>query len=311
MKKSLVLILPLVLFTGCFETKFNFKTIIHPNGQTQREVRIDGRGANRFLPPSGPQWEIKKFETKGGQTILDDRNYHIEAQGQFKSPAQIGSDFRYDVAKLVANVTDETRQEFKTELGIKEPFDQEIRASNQIQFNLKRKLFTTDYEYSEIFQNRWIIPILVHDLKKEIIRQETVAIQQNADQNLPMSAAASAVISPVLVSPEKVEALAQEKLVKEILPQFQFHSEIVMPGKILTTNAKHVQGRTAVWDFRGSDFEKNYSSYTLHVSSQSVNNGTIVVFLAVVLFLLVMGIFLMTRKKQPKPSRRRKAETSS
>lgn len=307
MKKSFFLVSALLLLSGCFETKFNFRTVIHPNGRTDREVQIDGRGANRFLAPAGPNWEIKTFETKGGQSILEDRHFHIHAQGRFKHPSEITSDFRYDVARLIDNVTEETRREFKEELGIPEPLEDEIVAANRIQFEKKPGWLTVEYRYAETFQNRWIVPILMHDLKKEIRRRELAKIQTSSVSAMPAAAAVATGVPSQLLSEEKVEALAHEQLTKEILPQFQFHSEIVMPGKIVNTNAKHIHGRIAVWDWRGNDFEKNYSTYTLEVVSRAVNS----VFVGILVFLVLLaGIVTFSfrrRKLESAGARRRRS----
>lgn len=304
MKKAIFALFFLLVFSGCFETKFNFKTVIHRNGKTDREVRIDGRGANRFLPPSGPQWLVKTFETKGGETILEDRQYHIEAQGHFKSPSEITSDFRYDVSKLVANVTDQTRKEFQNELGIKEPFDKEIRAANHVDFQVRRKFLTTEYDYTEIFQNRWIIPILLHDLKKELIRKETVAIQ--APNTGIASQAPAIAMDPTLLSSDRIEKLAEKKLKEEVLPQFQFHSEITLPGTIVSSNATQTHGPVAVWDFRGTDFQKNFSTYTLQVKSKAYNISTLVALAVLALLILVLILLSFREKKEVQAVRRRK-----
>ena len=288
-----------VFISGCFETNFNFKTIVHGNGAIDRDVKIEGRGANRFLPPEGPQWQVKTFETKGGQTILQDTHYHIYATGRFKNSAEMGSDFRYNVAELVKNVTDETRKEFVEELGIQEPFDQDIHATNQVQLKRKRSFWTVEYDYTETFQNRWLIPILVHDLKKEIMRKEAVPVASvGAEAPAPVPGETNTptpVLAPALLAPEKVEAMAQAKLKDEILPQFRFHSELTLPGKINSSNASVVRGRTLVWDFTGVDFEKNYSAFELHATSRAVNVG-------VILALVVLGtVVVLVLATLPKP----------
>ena len=83
MKRVSVAIFLLLLLSGCFETNFYFKTVVHRNGKIDREIQINGRGADRFLPPSGPQWKVMTSESKGGQSILDDTHYHIHAVGHF------------------------------------------------------------------------------------------------------------------------------------------------------------------------------------------------------------------------------------
>lgn len=292
-----------IFITGCFETNFNFKTVVRRGGAIDREVKIDGRGADRFLPPEGPQWKIKTFETKGGQAILQDTHYHIHAAGRFKSAEKISSDFRYNVADLLGNVTDETRKEFIEELGIKEPFEENIRAANQIELKRKRSFWSVEYEYAETFQNRWLIPILAHDLKKEIMRKEAISLvtSESTASASGETAPELAALAPALLAPEKVEAMAQAKLKQEILPQFRFHSELTLPGKIISTNATTVRGGTLVWDFTGADFQKNYSTYELRAVSRAVNLGAVLAFavLGVVAVLVVVTTL-------PKPAQKKK-----
>jgi hypothetical protein len=82
MKRALLGISALLVFSGCYETNFNFKTILHSNGQMERETYIDGRGANRFQAPSGSAWKVESSQSRGGQTILEDTHYHIHATGR-------------------------------------------------------------------------------------------------------------------------------------------------------------------------------------------------------------------------------------
>jgi hypothetical protein len=114
------------------------------------------------------------------------------------------------------------------------------------------------------------------------------------------------VLEPSLIAPQKLEELAQKKLKDEILPQFQFRSEVRLPGKIVRTNAKQVNGNTAIWDFRGTDFEKNYSLYTLQVTSRALNLRTIFLVTGVVVLGIVLLITLGYRKAEKKGVSRRK-----
>ena len=302
---SIVLLLSLVFLSGCFETDFNFKTIIRRNGKIDREVHINGRGASRFLPPTGPQWDVKISQTKGGQSILEDTQYHIHANGHFIDSSLFTSDFRYDTAKLISDLTDETREEFRKELGIPEPFEKEIGAANRIELKRKRSLVATEYDYTEVFEIRWLIPILLHDLKKEIIREKTATLKsepptssQAGIEPVPVPS-----LEPALLSDSKISELARKKLVEEILPKFQFHSEITMPGKIVSTNATSTHGVTALWDFQGINFSDDFSLYTLHVVSKAPNFGLIAVSILVVLG--IVWIFVASRRPKAQKSSRR------
>src|SRR3989338_7021881 len=99
MRKALFLSATLLLLTGCFETDFKFKTTVKPNGSVIRETKIDGRGANRFAAPWGKGWEVKTFVTRGGQSILEDTYYHVQAIGRFRNASEIGSDYQFNSEK--------------------------------------------------------------------------------------------------------------------------------------------------------------------------------------------------------------------
>ncbi len=333
----------LLIFSGCFETEFNFKTVVQPNGTILRETKIDGRGADRFAPPAGAGWEVKTYETRGGQSILEDKYYHIYASGRFRKGSQIGSDYQFNGAKQFEDISDEERKNF-IELGLVEPFEENIYSKNQVEVSKKRGFFKSTVEYREVFQNRGIIELLLRDLKKEVIRSSDVTLSGAApsgtpeapaaaeDAALPPSNVTSEATSPAvqlanpevpaggeaagapvpavtiegqLLAPQRVEMLAKEKLTKEILAQFKFHSEVTLPGKIFSTNAMRSVGNTAVWDFTAADFQNDLSQYTLEVKSEMVEwKFLVVIICAVALVLFGVGSAVVKRPK-PKTGRGR------
>ncbi|PIQ85187.1 MAG: hypothetical protein COV74_09520 [Candidatus Omnitrophica bacterium CG11_big_fil_rev_8_21_14_0_20_45_26] len=175
MKKIYLLLIGIILLTGCFETDFNFKTVVKPSGAVVRETRIDGRGAHLFKAPQDGHWQVKTNVTKGGQSILADTYYHVYAVGRFDKGEQIGSDYQYDAEKQFQDISDEERRNF-IQLGIVEPFEQNIYSKNFIQVVRHRGLFTSEYEYQEVFQNKNVIELLLNDIKKEVIREQSVSL---------------------------------------------------------------------------------------------------------------------------------------
>jgi len=330
MKKFFILIPSLLLLTGCFETSFNFKTNVSSDGSITRETKIEGRGADRFTPPSGKGWEVKTYQTRGGQSILDDKYFHIYAMGRFKSSSQMGSDYQFDSNKSFAEVSDEERQNFIA-LGIVEPFEENIYSKNKIQVIKHAGLFKSRFEYSESFTNQNIIELLINDLKKEVVRQDIAVEPQAAavpseisavpvpetevQGETPVSAAQpdlavpTATIEGQLLAPKKVEAIAAEKLDKEILSQFKFHSEVTLPGKVTSSNADRVLGNTAIWDFTAKDFKGGIAQKTLVIQSEMIEWKTIVL-LAVLALLILFGIGSALTKK-PKNARARSNKRSS
>src|SRR3989338_3446530 len=153
MRKALFLSATLLLLTGCFETDFKFKTTVKPNGSVIRETKIDGRGANRFAAPSGKGWEVKTFVTRGGQSILEDTYYHVQAIGRFRNASEIGSDYQFNSEKQFQYISDEERKNF-IQLGIVEPFSENIYSKNFVQVTKHRGIFKSVFDYQEVFQNR-------------------------------------------------------------------------------------------------------------------------------------------------------------
>ena len=321
MKKFLLVGSCLFLLTGCFETDFGFKTTIKPNGSIVRETKIDGRGANRFVAPSGPGWEVKTYETKGGQSILEDTYYHIHAFGRFKSASEIRSDYQFDTSKQFSDISDEERKNF-IDLGIVEPFEENIYSKNFVEVVKHHGIFKSTYEYQEIFQNKGIIQLLLNDIKKEIIREQAVTLPSQGSVKGSLADAASkastepatataglkpaedvtktpkVTIEGQLLSSHAVETIARERLAKDTLSKFKFRSEVSLPGEIVSSNAGSLVGSTAVWEFSLADFELNYSRYILTARSQMVEWKT--VSLLVILIGVILFGMSFARKKTPK-----------
>src|SRR4051812_19292049 len=93
----------LLLFSGCFETEFNFKTTVHQDGTVERQTHIDGRGANLFKVPDGKGWQAKVWETQGQEALLPATYHHIEAHGKFASGETVPPDYQFDQTKLGEN----------------------------------------------------------------------------------------------------------------------------------------------------------------------------------------------------------------
>ena len=329
MKKLIVLSTVILLFAGCFETEFKFKTIVKPDGSVIRETKIDGRGADKFAPPSGKGWEVKKFQTRGGASILEDTFYHIQATGRFRRMSDMGSDYQYDTAKQFKEISDEERKNF-IKLGIVEPFDENVYSKNFVHLVKHRGIFKSTFDYQEVFQNKAIIQLLLNDIKKEVVREQAVPLlpkpkvvapQNHASDSTPKPTTPPAVEQPAkeekakaktdesatpvtiegqLLSSQAVESIAAEKMKKEILSKFKFHSEVSMPGKIVSANAGTIIGNAAAWEFTMADFKSNYSNYTLQVRSEMVEWKTIVL-----ISILALALLLGVGYARPRQSKKR------
>lgn len=333
MKKILILGACLILLTGCFETDFKLKTTVKPDGSIVRETSIDGRGANRFTAPSGKGWEVKSFDTRSGQSILENTYHHVHAIGHFKNASELNSDYQFNSEKQFEHISDEERKNF-IQLGIVEPFEENVYSKNFIQVVKQPGIFRSTFEYQEIFQNKGIIELLLNDIKKEVVREQSVALPSDkkvGDQAVRPSDAKPAEEPPAEVDPDSkkeakpevpkkasgsekipaltiegqllasktVDSVAQEKLKTEVLSKFRFSSEVTLPGEIVSSNAGSIAGNTAVWQFSAADFDSHYMRYILRARSQMIEWKNIVL-LFVLLLVIGFGLtFVQTKKQAP------------
>ncbi len=281
MKKQIFLACALILLSGCFDTEFNFKTTVHRNGSLSRETKIDGRGARFFKAPDGPGWTSKTWKTPGEQTFVDDASYHIEAQGRFKPNQTPLPDYQLDVASRAKDWAEPQKKRLDA-AGIKPPYHENLYSRNQVKVSVLRGWFTVTTFYEEKFENAGIVPLLLMDLKEDVRHASTLRGENFTEVEL--------------------DGLARLRLTDEILPEIRFHSEVSLPGKVISSNARQREKSKAVWDFTMKDFQDNYSTYTLKASSQSLRLPGIIfvigmVLLSFALFVLVIfGVHLQKQK---------------
>lgn len=301
MKRIFLLASGLILFAGCFETDFNFKTVVKRDGSILREAKIDGRGANRFVVPEGPGWQAKSFETKGGQSILEDTYHHIYAVGRFRNASEMGSDYQLDTEGQLKDISDEERRNF-IELGITEPFGSSVFSRNFVNVVKHRGIFASTFEYQEIFQNKGIVQLLLRDVKKEVVREKSVPLPKDeavppAEEKEPEAVK----LDGGLLGPDTVEKIAEDRMVNDILKKFNFRSEVSLPGKIIFSNADSMVSGAAVWEFSAADFKDAHSRFTLEARSRMVEWRTIVL----LIILLLVGLFGLSFVKT-KPARKKR-----
>ncbi len=285
-----------VMLSGCFETEFDFKTKVNPDGTVFRTTSLDGRGAYLFKAPNELGWKAKLWETKGENALIPLSEHHIRLEGRFNPGQDILPDYHFDILKISESWSEKDTKKLE-EAGIKPPFDRNIFSRNQIRIHRIQGLLTTTTVYEEIFQNANVIPVLMLDLKEEIRKQSESRGQNFQDSEL--------------------EDLARLRLEEEILPQIRFKSEIELPGEVSSTNGK-LEGKNKVtWKFTMRDFQGGYSIYTLRAASRMFRPAALLFFSAVgflVLFMLVLILLGMSRfrstpyESQPKKKAPKKTE---
>jgi hypothetical protein len=282
----------LFLLSGCFETKFDFKTIVDSDGSVTRETRIEGPGADLFKEPSGPGWQTQSWQGPGKGRFIAREEKHVVALGKFGPGEVTFSDYDFNVAKQEANWEPQDKKELE-EAGINPPYDQSLYSRNNVEVKISRGWLTETMTYREIFENEGIIELLLMDVKK--------GIQKDGAQNGRQFTEA------------ELQQLAKLRLEDEFLPNFQFHSEVSLPGRITSSNAKTVKGGKAIWDFTMKDFEEDYSFYRLEATSRSLRLPFFLILIGVGLagvslfILATLGIQMSRQKPSPPPRSKKKS----
>ena len=257
--------------SGCFETEFDFKTVVKPNGTISRTTLIDGRGANLFKLPGEEGWKSKTWENKGENALIPLTEYHARLEGSFRAGQTILPDYQFDIPKISESWSDKEKKKLE-EAGIKAPFDRNVFSRNQIHIHRVQGLLTTTTVYEEIFQNANVILILMMDLKEEIRKQS-----ESKGQNFQES---------------ELEDLARLRLEEEILPQVRFKSEIELPGELVSSNGTQEGKNKVTWKFTMKDFQAGYSIYTLRATSRMFRPAAVLFFAAVGFLVLFMSVLI-------------------
>ena len=283
MKKP-VLILGLLLLTGCFETQFHFQTAVDRGGTVNRVTRIEGRGAVFFKAPEGGGWQVKSWDTKGAQTLLlPDTVTHILAQGKFRAGEAIPPDYQFDLSRQMKEWGEKEKAHLEAS-GIKAPYEEHLFSRNAVRTHQVKGLLAVTIFYEETFQNAGLIPILLADLKEEVKKQNTGRAEALQDS--------------------EIEVMARLRLENEILPEIRFRSDVELPGKIVTSNGRRLGRGKVAWEFSMKDFQEDYSDYTLRAMSRSLRLRALILLGAIgvgsvwVLILAALGIKRRGKRKR-------------
>lgn len=258
--------------SGCFETEFDFKTVVKSDGTVLRNSSLHGRGGNLFKLPNENGWTAKAWETKGENSLIPMVEHHAKLEGRFQAGKLIPSDYQFDVTKISESWA-EKEQKRLADAGIKPPFESTVFSRNQINIHRIQGLLTTTTVYEEIFQNANVIPILMMDLKDEIRKQSESKGQNFQDSEL--------------------EDLARLRLEEEILPQIRFSSSVELPGEIASANGKQDGKNKVIWKFTMKDFQAGYSIYTLRATSRVFRPMAVFFFAAVGFLVLFMSVLIL------------------
>ncbi len=270
----------LFFLSGCFETEFNFDTQVHTDGSVTRKTRIEGQGATLFKVPQAKGWKAKTLETRGDRTLVPEMITHIQAEGHFKAGQEIPPDYEFDLAKQAAQWGEKDKKRLE-EAGLKPPYEAQLFSRNQVRIQQIKGWFTVTTFYEETFQTTGLLALLFQDLKEQIQKEGEARGQ--------------------IYQPAELEAFAKLRLEEEILPEFQFESQVKLPGKILSANGRKLSVDTAVWKFSMKDFVKEFSAYKLTASSEAFRPSGFLfvgVCLALLVFFFAMSFLGMKTHKK-------------
>ncbi len=274
----------LFILSGCFESQFDFKTVVHPDGSVVRQTQIEGRGAALFKVPAGEGWQSRVWDTKGTTTLLLADVHHVAALGEFKPGQAIPGDYAFDFSKQIQSWQEEDRKKVE-KAGIQLPFEENLFSHNQIRVIRQNGFLTVTMIYEEVFQNAGVMNLLLIDLKEELAKQGAQSGQDLKDPEL--------------------EELARLRLESEILPEIRFKSEVRLPGKIISTNGKPAGNGVVRWQFSLKDFQKGYSTYTLQAVSRTLKVpgfwmlSFLVALFLFCTFLVLAGVKQVSSKRKP------------
>ena len=276
----LFLIAGLFFWAGCFETRFDFKTIVHHDGSLSRSTSIEGRGAGLFKVPEGSGWQSKSWESKNdGVLLVPDVMVHVLADGKFRPHQEIPSDYQFDLSRQMKGWGDKERARLEA-VGIKTPYEEHLFSKNKIRVDQIKGFLALTTVYEETFENQGVIPVLLQDLKEEVKKESQAKGEALQDS--------------------EIEVLARLRLENEILPGIRFRSQIRLPGRVAVSNGKKVGRHGVAWEFSMKDFQNDYTSYKLSAVSRSWRLRAIAFFGACGIFMgwVVLSMLLGMRRRK-------------
>jgi hypothetical protein len=283
--KALILSASLLAFSGCFETQFDFVTFVKSDGSVERETKIEGRGAGYFMVPEGSRWQVKTWEEKGVEAFVPNTYYHIQARGKFGPGEPIASDYRFNVEKILSQLGKAGKKRLAG-AGIQEPFSDHIFSRNEVRVREVNGWLVKTMFYEETFQSAGVLALLAKDLEDEIRKE----YEQSGHK---------------IESDEELGTLAVDKLEKDILPRLKFRSKVVMPGKIISSDAQQVDRNSATWIFSMKDFRDNYTVFTLHAMSRQLQPvGLVLIGVPLMMGILIVLMMIIGMGQQKKGRRR-------
>ena len=321
----LTFVLSMILnFSGCREYKTTTK--INSDGSCIRTVMVKDNSVEPdsivFPIPADKNWKIERTKAKDDttQTIYTatkDFNDVNDINNEYKNKEKIGlhvnldKKFRwfytyYDYEEVYHSYFPFSKIPLKNFLT---PHEYELYLKNDTTKVLKKRLDKyAEENYFEYFFDE-LITLLgknkIADLTPEYVASKKSIIKEHIDEYGDKTEELMKYMEKVLGT-KSVWKLRDgiDNIVKSILEKMDrfssangsYKNEVTMPGIILNTNAKTIEGNKVIWEFDENRF--CYEDFTMTVQSRAVNVWAFIVSGVVVFAVVVLLILPKLKKKQ-------------
>jgi len=219
------------------------------------EVGEDG-GVSRVLTYSGDPYPPLKLPD-GPQWKLEQKETFFKITRFYPNPAELKTDISFPTSYPDEATFSDSDRALLAELRLKKFSPETFFFKNDVTISKKNWVFFTVYRYSETFENRKVVEML-----REVEGIDTIAFA----------------------------ITGKNKELEQILSNFQFVYELKMPGNLIKSSSKDLRTNYCSWNFTMAEFWWGYREYRLKATSIKTNYTAIVVF-ALVVFLLIFGLF--------------------
>ncbi len=320
----LTFVLSMILnFSGCREYKTTTK--INSDGSCERTVIVKDNTVEPhslvFPIPADNSWKIKRTKVKDDttQTVYTATKYFGDVNSinnEYKNKDKIGlhvnldKKFRwfytyFDYEEVYHSYFPFRSIPLKKFLTPQE-YEQYLKDDTTKAFKKRLDKYAEE-SYFEYFFDEFLALLgknKIADLTPEYVASKKSIIKEHIDEYGDKTEKLMKYMEKVLGT-KSVWKLRDgiDNIVKSILEKMDhfstangsYKSEVTMPGIILSTNAKTVEGNKAVWEFEAGRF--CYEDFTMTVQSRVANVWTFVVSGVIVLAVIVLLILPKFKKK--------------
>jgi hypothetical protein len=190
------------------------------------------------------------------------------------------------------------------------PHEYELYLKNDTTKTLKKRLDSYEEEnYFEYFFDEFVILLgknKIADLSPDFVASKKSIIKEHISEYGDKTEALMKYLEKVLGTKSVWKLrIGIDNIVKSILEKMNhfiaandgsYKSEVTMPGIILNTNAKTIEGNKVVWEFDADRF--CYEDFTMTVQSRVVNVWTFIVSGVIVLVVIILLLLPRMRRRK-------------